>query len=148
MPQPSFSVVVVPDIPMVSDGDDLVEIIGRALEAADLRLTDGDVVCVAQKIVSKAEGQLVSLADITPSERAVELAHELNAEVRLHELDKLDVDVIDLEALKKAHLVSARAQKVKVILAGELSKAVTLRGVSATKGARAAIESAGGKLES
>ena len=86
MPQPSFSVVVVPDIPMVSDGDDLVEIIGRALEAADLRLTDGDVVCVAQKIVSKAEGQLVSLTDITPSERAVELAGQTEKDPRLVEL--------------------------------------------------------------
>lgn len=72
----------------------------------------------------------------------------LNAEVRLHELNGLDIDVIDIEVLKSAQLVSARAQKVKVILAGELNRAVTLKGINATKGAKAAIESAGGKLES
>jgi large subunit ribosomal protein L15 len=69
------------------------------------------------------------------------------AEVRLNELTKVDVPVIDLEALKKAGVVPAFAQTAKVVLSGELKKAVTLKGVGATKGARAAIEAAGGKLE-
>jgi large subunit ribosomal protein L15 len=69
------------------------------------------------------------------------------AEVRLHELAKVDTDVIDLLALKSANLVSQQIEKAKVILSGRLEKAVTVKGVAVTKGARAAIESAGGKVE-
>jgi large subunit ribosomal protein L15 len=69
------------------------------------------------------------------------------AEVRLHELASLDVPVIDLEALKKAGTVPVFAETAKVVLSGELKKAVTLKGIGVTKGARAAIEAAGGKIE-
>ena len=69
------------------------------------------------------------------------------AEVRLHELAKLDVPVIDLAALIKAGVVPVGTERAKVVLSGELNKAVTLKGVAATKGARAAIEAAGGKIE-
>ena len=69
------------------------------------------------------------------------------AEVRLHELHKVDGDVVDLEALKKAGVVPVFAERVKVVLSGEIKKAVTLKGIGATKGARAAIEAAGGKVE-
>ena len=69
------------------------------------------------------------------------------AEVRLGELAKVEGEVVDLEALKKAGVVPPAAERAKVVLAGELKKAVTLRGVAATKGARAAIEAAGGKIE-
>jgi large subunit ribosomal protein L15 len=69
------------------------------------------------------------------------------AEVRLHELAKLEAAVVDLEALLKAGIVPAGTERAKVVLAGELKKAVTLKGVAATKGARAAIEAAGGKIE-
>ncbi len=69
------------------------------------------------------------------------------AEVRLSELAKVEGSVIDLEALKKAGVVPAFAEQAKLILSGEISKAVTLKGVSATKGARAAVEAAGGKFE-
>ncbi|MFQ6023366.1 MAG: 50S ribosomal protein L15 [Acidiferrobacterales bacterium] len=69
------------------------------------------------------------------------------AEVRLHELNKIDAGVIDLAALKKAHIISRNAKRAKVFLSGKLEKAVTLKGVSATKGATAAIKEAGGKLE-
>ena len=86
MIQPGFSVVAVPDIPMVSAGDDLATILGDALTAGGLTLVDGDVVCVAQKIVSKAEGRLVALADVTPSERAIKLAAETEKDPRLVEL--------------------------------------------------------------
>jgi large subunit ribosomal protein L15 len=55
--------------------------------------------------------------------------------------------VIDMGALRKARLISARAQKVKVILSGKLEKAVKVKGVKVTKGARAAIEAAGGSVE-
>jgi large subunit ribosomal protein L15 len=71
----------------------------------------------------------------------------LRAEVRLHELAKVDAAVVDLEALLKAGVVPAGTERAKVVLAGEIKKAVTLKGVAATKGARAAIEAAGGKIE-
>jgi large subunit ribosomal protein L15 len=69
------------------------------------------------------------------------------AEVRLSELAKVDGAVVDLEALKKAGVVPVFAEQAKVVLSGEVTKAVTLKGIGATKGARAAIEAAGGKVE-
>ena len=71
----------------------------------------------------------------------------LTAQVRLRELARLDVTVIDLEALRKAGLVPAAARRAKVILAGEIGRAVTLKGVAVTAGAAKAIESAGGRVE-
>ena len=55
--------------------------------------------------------------------------------------------MIDLDALKAARVVTQSTDKVKVILSGEVTKAVTLKGIAATKGARAAIEKAGGSIE-
>ncbi|WP_297528531.1 50S ribosomal protein L15 [Thiohalobacter sp.] len=69
------------------------------------------------------------------------------AEVRLGELAKVAGDVIDLLALKQANLVPQQTLKAKIILSGEIDRAVTLKGVAVTKGARAAIEAAGGKVE-
>ncbi|RKZ91795.1 MAG: 50S ribosomal protein L15 [Gammaproteobacteria bacterium] len=67
-------------------------------------------------------------------------------EIRLHELNRFD-DVVDIDTLKKANLVTKNIKRVKVFVSGELTKAVTLKGISVTKGARAAIEAAGGKIE-
>jgi len=69
------------------------------------------------------------------------------AELRLHELALPDDDVIDILSLKKARLVPAHTSKVKVILSGKLDKAVKVKGLAVTKGARAAIEAAGGSIE-
>jgi large subunit ribosomal protein L15 len=69
------------------------------------------------------------------------------AEVRLHELKKVKAEVIDLAALKAANIVPAVAKRAKVILSGKLETAVTLRGLMLTKGARAAVEALGGKIE-
>ena len=69
------------------------------------------------------------------------------AEVRLSELAKVDAAVIDLDALKKAGVVPVFAEQAKVVLSGEVTKAVTLKGIGATKGARAAIEAAGGSFQ-
>jgi large subunit ribosomal protein L15 len=69
------------------------------------------------------------------------------AEVMLSELGKIKGDVIDLESLKKAGVIPVFAEKAKVVLSGKIERAVTLKGVGATKGALAAIEAAGGKLE-
>ncbi|MHB8423679.1 MAG: 50S ribosomal protein L15 [Gammaproteobacteria bacterium] len=69
------------------------------------------------------------------------------AEVRLDALARVEADIIDVLALKTAGLVPIQTDKVKVILAGELKKNVTLKGVQTSKGAKAAIEAAGGKVE-
>src|SRR5512143_4233790 len=69
------------------------------------------------------------------------------AEVRLHELAKVKAKVIDLAALKAANIVPKVAKRAKVILSGKLETAVTLRGLMLTKGARAALEALGGKIE-
>jgi large subunit ribosomal protein L15 len=69
------------------------------------------------------------------------------AELRLHELELPDVEVIDIDVLKKANLVPAIVTKVKVIKSGEIKKAVKLKGLAVTKGARADIEAAGGTIE-
>ena len=69
------------------------------------------------------------------------------AELRLHELAIPEAEVIDMDVLKKAHLVPRLAEKVKVIASGKLEKAVKVKGLAVTKGARAAIEAAGGSVE-
>ncbi|HEC20303.1 MAG TPA: 50S ribosomal protein L15 [Gammaproteobacteria bacterium] len=69
------------------------------------------------------------------------------AEVRLNELTKVDGEVVDLLALKAANIVGQQIKRAKVILSGEINKAVTVKGLGVTKGARAAIEAAGGKVE-
>jgi len=69
------------------------------------------------------------------------------AEVRLDELAKVDAAVIDLAALKAANVVPMHTEVAKVVLSGEIKKAVTLKGVGVTKGAKAAIEAAGGRIE-
>jgi large subunit ribosomal protein L15 len=69
------------------------------------------------------------------------------AEVRLSELAKLTGDVVDLAALKAANLVHEQALRARVVASGTVSKALTVKGVHLTKGAKAAIESAGGKVE-
>jgi large subunit ribosomal protein L15 len=71
----------------------------------------------------------------------------ITAELRLNELESLDVDVIDVKALQAANLISKGTKRAKVIASGEIKRAVTLKGIRATKGARAAIEAAGGKVE-
>mgnify|MGYP000084724852 CR=1 FL=1 len=69
------------------------------------------------------------------------------AEIRLNELATVVADVIDLAALEQANIISRDIKEAKVILSGELTKAVTVKGLKVTKGAKAAIEAAGGKVE-
>jgi large subunit ribosomal protein L15 len=75
------------------------------------------------------------------------LTLRFNDEVRLHELNSLEANPIDLIALQAAGLVRHHTQSVKVILSGVIEKAVTIKGLGVTKGARAAIEAAGGTIE-
>ena len=69
------------------------------------------------------------------------------AEIRLNELVAAGVDVVDLDALKKADIIGDKIKRARVILSGEINKAVTVKGLKVTKGAQAAIEAAGGKIE-
>jgi len=68
-------------------------------------------------------------------------------EIRLNELNALTADVIDIAVLKEANLIAKSIKRVKIMDSGEVKKAVTLKGIRVTKGARAAIEAAGGKIE-
>lgn len=71
----------------------------------------------------------------------------VSAEVRLSELNLVEGDVVDLAALKAADVINHNMKRVKIFLSGELTKAVTVKGLAVTKGAKAAIEAAGGKVE-
>lgn len=93
------------------------------------------------------EGGQMPLQRRLPKRGFKSMTAPFNAEVRLFALNNVAVDEIDVLVLKQAGLVAADAQNVKVIASGELSKAVVLKGIKATKGAKAAIEAAGGKVE-
>lgn len=69
------------------------------------------------------------------------------AEIRLSEINKLSGDQVDLAALQAADLISANVRRAKVIASGSVDRALTVKGLGVTKGARAAIEAAGGKVE-
>ena len=69
------------------------------------------------------------------------------AEIRLNELTLVEGDVVDLAALKAADVIGEKIKEARVILSGEVTKAVTVKGLKVTKGAKAAIEAAGGKVE-
>ncbi len=71
----------------------------------------------------------------------------VTAEIRLSELNLVEGEVVDIDTLRSAGLISRNIQRAKVFVSGEVTKAVTLKGIGATKGAVAAIEAAGGKVE-
>ena len=71
----------------------------------------------------------------------------VTTQIRSAELNKVSEDVIDLDALKRADLVNTNIQRAKIFLSGDVTKAVTVKGLAVTKGAKAAIEAAGGKVE-
>ena len=70
-----------------------------------------------------------------------------SGEVRLHEIAKVEGDTVDRDALYRAGIVPMAVTRAKIILSGSIDRAVTVRGLGVTKGARAAIEAAGGKVE-
>lgn len=92
------------------------------------------------------EGGQMPLQRRLPKRGFISLTRNDTAQVRLSDLQKLPVDSIDLLALKQAGIVHANAMTAKVILCGELTRAVKLQGLLATKGARTAIEAAGGSI--
>ena len=93
------------------------------------------------------EGGQMPLQRRLPKRGFKSLTAAANAEIRLSELNLLAVNEIDVLVLKQAGLVPAAVSSVKVIASGELSKAIVLKGIKATKGAKVAIETAGGKVE-
>lgn len=92
------------------------------------------------------EGGQMPLQRRLPKRGFVSLTRGDTAEVRLSDLQNIPVDSIDLLALKQAGIVPATALAAKVILAGEITRAVKLQGLALTKGARAAVEAAGGSV--
>ncbi|MFB0934835.1 MAG: 50S ribosomal protein L15 [Propionivibrio sp.] len=92
------------------------------------------------------EGGQMPLQRRLPKRGFISLTNWRNAEVRLYEINDLPVDEIDLLTLVQANLVSSHALSAKVVLSGEINRKVILKGVGATKGAKAAIEAAGGSV--
>jgi large subunit ribosomal protein L15 len=93
------------------------------------------------------EGGQMPLQRRLPKRGFVSMSRDDCAEVRLDALNRVDADIVDLIVLKRMHLVPGLAKRAKVILAGEISRKLTLKGIAATRGARSAIEAAGGTLE-
>ncbi len=92
------------------------------------------------------EGGQMPLQRRLPKRGFVSLTRGDTAQVSLGDLQNMPVDMIDLLALKQAGVISARALNAKVILSGELKRAVKLQGLQLTKGAKAAVEAAGGSI--
>jgi coenzyme F420-0:L-glutamate ligase / coenzyme F420-1:gamma-L-glutamate ligase len=82
----SLQIFVIPGLPEIGRGDQLAKLIAEAARRAKIELRDADILVVAQKIVSKAEGQVVRLSGVAPSEKAAELAKKLDKDARLVEL--------------------------------------------------------------
>ena len=92
------------------------------------------------------EGGQMPIQRRLPKRGFVSLTKGDTAHVRTSELAKVEADVIDLLALKQAKIVAATTKSVKVYLSGDVARAITVQGLLLSKGARAAIEAAGGKI--
>jgi len=93
------------------------------------------------------EGGQMPLQRRLPKVGFVSRQAKYRAEIRLHELDKVEDGHVDLAALIKANIIGGHIKQAKIIDSGEITKPVTIKGLGVTKGARAAIEAAGGKIE-
>jgi len=93
------------------------------------------------------EGGQMPLQRRLPKVGFTSLISRYSAEVRLHELNNLNADVIDLKVLIDANIVPVFTKKAKIIKSGELTKAVVIKGIKVTGGAKQSIEAAGGKVE-
>ncbi len=90
----TLNLIAVPNIPDVQPGDDVAELVVRGLKTAVISLQPHDIITIAQKIVSKAEGRFVRLADVTPSTQALEVARQTDKDPRLVELILQESDEI------------------------------------------------------
>ena len=93
------------------------------------------------------EGGQMPLYRRLPKFGFTSMKEAVTAEVRLDDLNKIENGIVTLETLKEANLLTKDIQFVKVILAGEVKTKLVIRGLRVTKGARAAIEAAGGSIE-
>ncbi len=82
----TFEILPIEGLPLFDEGDDLTSIILDALDEQEIKLQDGDILAIAQKVISKVEGRLVHLADVEPSTAAIELAKEVEKDPRIVEL--------------------------------------------------------------
>lgn len=99
------------------------------------------------KVAPGFEGGQMPLQKRLPKFGFTSRIGRVSAEVRLSELNKVEGEIIDIETLKQADVIGASMKRAKIFLSGELKKAVTVKGLAVTKGAKAAIEAAGGKVE-
>lgn len=99
------------------------------------------------KVAAGFEGGQMPLQKRLPKYGFSSRIGRTTAQLRLAELNKVDAEVVDLAALKTADLVRDDVRRVRVFLAGEIKGPVTVKGLMVTRGARAAIEAAGGKVE-
>ncbi len=99
------------------------------------------------KVKPGFEGGQMPLQKRLPKYGFTSRISRVTEEVRLAELNKIEGDVADLAALKAAGLIGGAIKRAKIFLSGELKKAVTVKGLAVTKGAKAAIEAAGGKVD-
>ncbi len=99
------------------------------------------------KVAAGFEGGQMPLQKRLPKYGFTSRIARTTAQVRLSELNAIEGDVADLAALKAADLVKEDVVRARVFLSGELGKAITVKGLAVTKGAREAIEKAGGKIE-
>jgi large subunit ribosomal protein L15 len=99
------------------------------------------------KVAPGFEGGQMPLQKRLPKYGFTSRVARTTAQVRLGELNAVEGDVVDLTALKSADLVKEDITRARVFLSGELNRAVTVKGLAVTKGAREAIEKAGGKIE-
>ncbi|HLF30404.1 MAG TPA: 50S ribosomal protein L15 [Xanthomonadales bacterium] len=93
------------------------------------------------------EGGQMPLQRRLPKRGFASLSKRYNSEIRLYQIQVLKADVIDLQVLKAEGVIGHEIRKVKVINTGTLDRAVTIKGLGVTKGALAAIEAAGGRVE-
>ncbi len=108
-----LTIEALPGMPRVNEGADIVSLIGQAMERCGHRPADGDVFVIAQKIVSKAEGRTVNLADVSPSEEALSLARETDKDPRLVELILSESD----EVVRHREGVLVVAHRLGLVLA-------------------------------
>ena len=93
------------------------------------------------------EGGQMPLQRRLPKVGFTSLMSMYSAEVRLHELNNLKAEIIDIKVLIDANIVPIFTKKAKIIKSGELTKAVTIKGIKVTRGAKVSIEAAGGTIE-
>ncbi len=99
------------------------------------------------KVQAGFEGGQMPLQKRLPKVGFTSRTKKFKTEIRLNELDKVENEVVDLASLKQCGVIPEYIRQAKVILSGTVTKSVTIQGLGVTPGARAAIESAGGKVE-